>query len=96
MKRAAVLAAALLLAGCASVDAGEVVAKDHDPLRVATVMVPCGKSVCPTTQVYPERWQLWVCDGQDLDTDRTCEWWNVSEERYDATNIGDHVTKEGA
>ena len=94
MKRlAAVLASVLVLAGCASVDAGEVVSKKHYPMHVVTTTIVCGKSMCPSTYVSPESWELWVCEGEPLDADRTCEWWSVSHERYDATQIGDHVTK---
>lgn len=93
----ALVAIVLALAGCGpSVAAGEVVNKDHDPLQITTTYIVCGKSMCPQTLVKPESWELWVCEGDPRDVKRTCEWWDVSPERYEATNIGDQVTKEAS
>lgn len=96
MKRALVLAVVLVLAACTSVGEGEVVEKDHEPMYVTTTMIVCGNIVCPVTQVYPESWRLWVCDGGSPDAERECEWWTVSPARYEATQIGDWVTKDPA
>lgn len=104
MKRAGlialVLVLVLILAGCTSVDEGEVVAKEHSPLAVNTTWVKCGQASCPITQVYPERWSIRVCEDRVEDVTRVgesgrpCQWWPVSEEYYDATQVGDQVSKD--
>ena len=85
----------LILSGCTVVHKGVVEDKSYTPMSIQTTFISCGKGMCPITQVYPEHWDLWVCEPQgevsEANAKRRCSWWGVSEKFYDDTDIGTAV-----
>ena len=91
-----VLLAALLLAGCSPrITEGEVIDKEFSPAHSITsaspVMISNGKSITtilvPRTYTYPAEWRITIL-GYDEDGNRVTETFRVTEEVFDATEIG--------
>lgn len=86
MRRTIVGAAVLIvLAGCANLDSGTVIDKDHDAAWTQWITHCSGKPVvCTNTPVYhPEKWSLYLRDGS------TKDWKTVSEAEYNKYSVGD-------
>ena len=58
-------------------------------------MIRVGKTNVPIwhTTYHADTWRLQVA-GVNADGDEVVEWWNVSQEVYEATDIGDTVKKK--
>lgn len=102
MKKAilcALLAAALLtLTGCGyRLKQGTVVDKSYTPPQTYTShgFMHVGLTLIPTTRKVhrPAQYQLKVM-GTDADDTMVCEWWDVSREQYEKTEIGDWTERK--
>lgn len=80
-----------ILAGCATVDCGTVVDKSYTPARmVYSPIIMGGRNfkIIPRWHTKPALWRILVTDSENS------EWWTVTEDIYNNTNIGDIVDKK--
>lgn len=76
-----VILLSVLLVGCSSIDAGEVIDKDHDSAYTTTVCQ--GKPLICTPHYHPEKWELRVKANGETG------WVRVSKHEYEKYNVGD-------
>ena len=95
---AILLAASLLLLSACSWNLTEGTCVDKRHTEAYTTrwlqMLRCGKTSIPIwrTTTHPATWKLQVA-GPNEEGQIVTEWWSVTQTVYDATDIGDFVTR---
>lgn len=90
--------ALLMLTGCGyRLNQGTVVDKSYTPPQTYTRhgLMHVGQTLIPTTRKVhrPAQYQLKVM-GTDAKDTMVCEWWDVSQEKYETTEIGDWTERK--
>lgn len=88
-----IIACVCFMAGCTSIDHGTVIEKkftaSHDTYQAIPIIINKHVQYMPHWIHYSDEWSILVKndDGQ--------EWWSVTENYYNDTEIGDVVDRNG-
>lgn len=88
-----IIACVCFIAGCTRIDHGTVIEKkftaSHDTYQAMPIIINKHVQYIPRWIHYSDEWSILVenDDGQ--------EWWSVTEDYYNATEIGDVVDRNG-
>lgn len=87
----AVIAIAVTITKTENLKSGIVIRKSHTPSRGISQpiisMVQGHTRIIPRVMIYSEKWEIMVQSGKKT------EWWDVSQEVYNETEIGDRVNR---